>query len=307
MHLHRPPRDVVQHRRHDDLHRGDVLADLAVVVVLVDLPRRVQHEQPELHELGVGVGDVALHELLVGEQARPAVSRLSARSHIMSSAFWARPIVRIAWWMRPPPRRVWAMANAWPSPPSRASAGHAHVLVVDERVGALVQRLAAEADVADDVDAGRVGRARGTSTCPGTALTSGSVTAITMRNDAVLAFDEKNFQPLMTHSSPSCTARVVNMRRVGAGVRLGHRVAGEASRRRAAAGGSCSFCSGGAVVGDDLGVAGVGRLAAEHDRRPLRAAEDLVQQRELELAVALAAELGAEVGGPQPLAGAPRP
>ena len=62
------------------------------------------------------------------------------------------------------------------------------------------------------------------------ALTSGSVTTITMRNDAVLALDEKNFQPLMTHSSPSFTARVVNMRRVGAGVGLGHRVAGEASR-----------------------------------------------------------------------------
>ena len=42
-------------------------------------------------------------------------------------------------------------------------------------------------------------------------LTSGLVTTITMRNDAVLAFDEKNFQPLMTHSSPSWTAWVVNI------------------------------------------------------------------------------------------------
>jgi len=33
-------------------------------------------------------------------------------------------------------------------------------------------------------------------------------------------------------------------------------------------------------VGDDLGVAGVGRLAAEHDRRPQRPAEDLVEERE---------------------------
>ena len=38
------------------------------------------------------------------------------------------------------------------------------------------------------------------------------MTAITIRNDAVFAFDEKNFQPLMTHSSPSFTARVLNMR-----------------------------------------------------------------------------------------------
>ena len=33
--------------------------------------------------------------------------------------------------------------------------------------------------------------------------------------------------------------------------------------------------------------------------RPLRPAEDLVEERELQLAEALAAELGAEVGGPE--------
>ena len=136
---------------------------------------------------------------------------------------------------------------------------------------------------------------------PWYALTSGSVTAITMRNDAVFAFDEKNFQPLMTHSSPSLTARVLNMRRVGPGVRLGHRVAREhlAVEQRPQV---ALLLLGRAVVGDDLGVAGVGRLAPEHDRRPLRATEDLVQQRELQLAVALPAELGPEVRGPQPLA-----
>ena len=46
---------------------------------------------------------------------------------------------------------------------------------------------------------------------PWYALTSGLVTAMTMRNAAVRAFDEKNFHPLMTHSSPSFTARVVNI------------------------------------------------------------------------------------------------
>ena len=129
---------------------------------------------------------------------------------------------------------------------------------------------------------------------------------MTIRNDAVRAFDEKNFHPLMTHSSPSFTARVVNMRGVGAGVRLGHRVAGEALtvEQRLQV---LLLLLGRAVVGDDLGVAGVGRLAPEHDRRPLRPAEDLVEQRELELAVALAAELGTEVRGPQPAARAPLP
>ena len=45
---------------------------------------------------------------------------------------------------------------------------------------------------------------------PSYALTSGLVTTITMRNAAVRALDEKNFQPLMTQSSPSRTARVSN-------------------------------------------------------------------------------------------------
>src|SRR5260370_10602680 len=41
-------------------------------------------------------------------------------------------------------------------------------------------------------------------------LTSGLVTAMTIRNDDVLAFEEKYFHPLITHSSPSLTARVLN-------------------------------------------------------------------------------------------------
>ena len=45
---------------------------------------------------------------------------------------------------------------------------------------------------------------------PWYALTSGLVTTITIRKEAVFALEEKNFQPLMTQSSPSRTACVVN-------------------------------------------------------------------------------------------------
>jgi hypothetical protein len=45
---------------------------------------------------------------------------------------------------------------------------------------------------------------------PAYGLTSGLVTTITMRNAAVLALEEKYFQPSITQSSPSRTARVVN-------------------------------------------------------------------------------------------------
>jgi hypothetical protein len=52
-------------------------------------------------------------------------------------------------------------------------------------------------------------------------------------------------------------------------------------------------------VREDLRVPRVRRLAAEHDRREARAAEDLVHQRELHLAVALAAELRTEMARPE--------
>ena len=55
----------------------------------------------------------------------------------------------------------------------------------------------------------------------------------------------------------------------------------------------------GAVVREDLGVAGVRRLAAEDRGRPARAAQHLVHQRELRLSVAGAAELGPQVAGPE--------
>ena len=55
----------------------------------------------------------------------------------------------------------------------------------------------------------------------------------------------------------------------------------------------------GARHGEDLGVARVGRGVAEHGRREHRAAEDLVHEAELDLAEALAAEVGRQVGGPQ--------
>ena len=129
---------------------------------------------------------------------------------------------------------------------------------------------------------------------------SGSVTAMTIRKSARDALELNHLCPLMTYSSPSRTARVWISRRVRPGdAGLGHR------ERRAQLAGEQRV----AVVAlllrragdrDDLAVAGVRRLVAEHRRRDRRRAEDLVHQRELDLAEALAAELGRQVRGPQP-------
>ncbi len=45
----------------------------------------------------------------------PNISRLWARSHIISSARSATPISRMQWWMRPGPRRSWATLKPLPT------------------------------------------------------------------------------------------------------------------------------------------------------------------------------------------------
>jgi hypothetical protein len=102
----------------------DVLAHQLVVLVLVDQPRGAQHQQAELLELDPGVGDLLLHHLLARQQLALRDAR-HARSHIMSSARRASPIVRIAWWMRPPPRRTCATTKACPGLPSMCSPARA--------------------------------------------------------------------------------------------------------------------------------------------------------------------------------------
>ena len=72
MQVHRALHDVVQHLRHRDLDRGDVLADLAVVLVLVDEPRGAQHEEPELLDLDPAVGDLLLRHLHRGQELAAA-------------------------------------------------------------------------------------------------------------------------------------------------------------------------------------------------------------------------------------------
>ena len=88
--------------------------------------------------------------------------------------------------------------------------------------------------------------------------------------------------------------------RVGAAVGFGHRKGGEdfAVEKRLQV---APLLVVGAEHGQNLGVAGVGRLAAENDGTPSCSAQDLVDEREFHLTVALTAKLGSEVACPQPL------
>ncbi len=85
---------------------------------------------------------------------------------------------------------------------------------------------------------------------------------------------------------------------VGAALRFGHREARhDLVRQQRVEEGLLLLV--GAVVREDLGISGVRRLAAENDRAEARHAELLVHQCEFELAVALSAQFGAQVAGPQ--------
>ena len=107
---------------------------------------------------------------------------------------------------------------------------------------------------------------------------SGSVTTIAIATAAPLRPEVNHLRPLMTHSSPSSSAVVA--RPVGSepgGVGLGHREAAAdlAVEQRLQ---PALLLLRGAVLGEDLGVAGVGRRAVEDERGNRAAAHLLAEQ-----------------------------
>ena len=198
----------------------------------------------------------------------------------MSNASLHCAIVRIAWWMRPPPRRRCASTLAPSSGPSRWSSGNAHVAVDD---------VVVVAGLGLDVDTRRVAR---------------------HDEHAVRAHDEEDVgdasgtrEPLLAVDHPlvAVTHRVgAEQVRVRSTLRLGHRVRRPhllVEHRLEPA----LLLLVGAVRGEHLHVAGVGRGGSEHLRRRRVPAEDLVEEAELELAVPGPAEILVEEDRPESL------
>ncbi len=123
---------------------------------------------------------------------------------------------------------------------------------------------------------------------------------MTMRKEACRALDENHFSPLIDPLVAVQDGPGGEQGGISPGMRLGHGVAG---RQLTVEQGLqvLLLLARGAEVGQDLGVARVGGLAAEHRWGPAAAAQDLVEEGQLHLAVALAAQLGAQVAGPQAL------
>jgi hypothetical protein len=122
---------------------------------------------------------------------------------------------------------------------------------------------------------------------------------MTMRKSAIDALDENHLWPEMTQSVAVADGARAQQRGVRARAGLGHGEGGlQVAREERVQ--VAVLLLGRAGQREDLGVARVGRLAAEGVRGPRRRAEDLVHEPELDLAEALAAELGRQVRGPQP-------
>ena len=176
--------------------------------------------------------------------------------------------------------------------------GDPDVVVANVRVSGDAPVAAVQADVADDLDARRVGRHDEHRHAP----VRLDVGIGDRQHDQERGEAGVGREPLLAVDHPLVAVALGagrELRRVRPAGRLGHR------ERRHHLLGEQRFEVAllqlrGAVAGEDLGVAGVGRLAAEHDRPRMGPAEDLVEQRQLDLPETLAAEMRAEVARPQP-------
>ena len=221
--LHRPRGDVVEHLRHRRLDRRDVAAHPLVVVVLVDLPRRAQHEQPELLDLDPRVGDHRLHQLLAGQQLALRGPRQGPLAHHVEG-----PLDQ--------PDGAHGVVDA---PAAEPGLGDDEALRRARRGGGRRgSRTFVVADVASGCrrrcarTRGRCGRSRHPASRPATTNidirlcrgASGSVTASRMRNDGEVGVRR---EPLLAVDHPLVAVELGpddELRRVGAALRLGHRV-----------------------------------------------------------------------------------
>ena len=298
MQLHRAHHDVVQHLGHRHLHRGDIAAHLLVVVVLVDLPRGAQHQQPELLDLDPAVGDLLLRHLEVAERALPGLPGHRPLAHHVECL--ARHGDRAHGVVYPPAAEAGLGDRECLALAAEDMIGrYPHVVVAHVTVRGVRRGLPAHPDVADDLHARCVG---GNDEQRHLLVRAGL--RIGDRHDDVERREPGvRGEPLLAVDHPVVTVALGaggEQPGIRAALRFGHRV----TRRDLPVQQRLQITPLlllGAEHRDDLRVAGIRRLRAEHRRRPPRTADDLVEQSELHLAETLPAEIRAQMRRPQSL------
>lgn len=292
--------DVVHHSRRLHLARRDLLAHAAAGEItlggaLVDQPRGVQHEQPQLVDLHPRVGDRGLYQLFFAEQASLGMPGGGALAHHVERLFAHRYRAH----------RVMDPATTEPGlshhkrlalTTEDVRLGYADVVVPEPPVVAFAGTVVHGRHVAPHGDSGRAGRHQDHRH----ALVGAHVRVRHGHHDEEGGDVSVGREELLSVDHPVIP---VPHRpggeelRIRARVRFGHREAGEylALQQR---GEVLRLLFIGAVLGEDLRVTGIGGLRTENQRRPAGTAENLVQQRQSHLAVSLAAEIWFEVRRP---------
>ena len=286
--------DIVKDFRHDGLHRGHVLADGLPVLVLVGQPGGLEDQKPELPQFDPAIRDFLLNHLLV----RQCLALGNARDNPL-----ARHLEGAGRERQGPHGVVHtpaAQSNLGDDERIAAPAQHVFRRDTDIRpphVTMRVARLAVDTVIAHDLDAGGIGRDD-----EHRHSTIGRSVGIGDRHDDVKGgIAGIRGEPFLAVDDPAIA--VLNgcrleAERVRAAMRLGDREAGHDLIRQQRLE-KLLFLLRRAVMGQDLAIAGIWRLRAEDDRPEPGAAELLVHERELDLAVALAAKLRPEMATPQ--------
>ena len=269
---------LAQHPGHGELHRRDVGAGLERRG-LVDLPGGLEHEQPEHLDRGVGLGDLLLHHLVLGDQTavrlaaeRPFAHHVEGELALGDSA---HGVVDAAAAEAALGEYLGAVFRA-----EQVVRGYPDVTVDDVIV---VPRLRHDLDARGG--AGHHEHAVGAHHEQEVGDPSG-------RGEPLLAVD----YPLIAVPFGMGPEQV----RVAATLRFGHRVGREHVLVEQRLEPPLLLLLG-AVGREDLHVPGIGCRRAEHRRCPGVAADHLVEQSQPELPEAWAAQLPVEEDRPQAL------
>ena len=225
---------------------------------------------------------------------RPNATRSVPRRQASSSAFSARPMSRMQWCTRPGPRRPWAIANASPGPSRMLETGTRtsvnEISAWPSGSSYMLIAVSLRSTVTPGVS-------RGTSTieCRWCRSASGSVSPMKTKilQSGLPAPVDHHLRPLMTTSSPSTTAvaaMLVASEEATSGSVMRERGADPAVEQRLEPGAPLLLV---AVLQQHLHVAGVRRVAVEHQRRQRRASPSLGERRVVDVGQPLAA-VGAE-------------
>ncbi|GGN80869.1 hypothetical protein GCM10011610_30650 [Nocardia rhizosphaerihabitans] len=212
---------IVEHPRHRHLDGRDVLAHLQVVLLLVDAPGGVQHQEPELLQIDPAVGDPLLHRLQRAEGSVAHLPRDGAFAHHVEGLAYqgdsAHGVMHTS------------AAEACLGHRERTALGTEQMVDGHPDVGvsdiALVVAEAVYRDIAHDLEPGRArGHEEHRHALIGTDLGVGD-----RHDNEELGEGRHRVEPLLAVDDPAVPVahrRGGEQGGIGAGLRLGHRVAG---------------------------------------------------------------------------------